>query len=92
MPIAMIRSPSKLPEIAPSNEKHVTIAVYGKNKTPTLIRKFFGPNFGTNHSDVLSDCNNTIRTVIAYNAHPDRFSYLLENPNKLYDKKISVFD
>ena len=46
------------PEIAPNAAKQVTILVYGKNKIPILIRNFLEPNFGTNHSDVLSTCNN----------------------------------
>jgi hypothetical protein len=87
----MIRPTSKLPEVAPSVAKHVTIAVYGKNKIPTLRRKFFGPNFGTNHSEVLSDCNNNTREVIAYNAQLNRSSYLIEN-SKLYDEKVSEFN
>jgi len=54
--IAASLSNSKLPDKEPHAAKDVTIQVYGKNKIPILILKFLGPNFGTNHSEVLSLC------------------------------------
>ena len=38
----------------PHAAKDTTIPVYGKNKIPTQTLNFLEPNFGTNHSDVLS--------------------------------------
>src|SRR3990172_785189 len=40
----------------PQAAKDITIPVYGKNKIPTPSLKFLEPNFGTNHSDILSFC------------------------------------
>jgi len=50
----MSRYVSKEPESEPHAAKQVTMLVYGKNSRPIVTRKFLEPNFGTNHSDVLS--------------------------------------
>lgn len=62
----IIRSNSICPEIAPNAAKQVTIAVYGRNKIPTPSLNFFGPNFGTNHSDIRLFCNNNYYDFIFY--------------------------
>ena len=60
MQIATILSVCIGSEIAPNAAKQVTILVYGKNKIPMLIRNLLDPNFGTNHSEVLSVDNDII--------------------------------
>ena len=54
MQIAARRSISNWPESEPNAAKHMTMLVYGKNNIPTVLLKFLEPNFGTNHSSVLS--------------------------------------
>jgi len=56
----MRRYVSKEPESEPHAAKHVTMLVYGKNSRPIVTRKFLEPNFGTNHSDVLSRSMETV--------------------------------
>src|SRR3989338_4250075 len=56
MPIAASRSKEKLVVNEPHAANDTTIPVYGKNNSPIPILKLFEPNFGTNHSDVLSFC------------------------------------
>ena len=57
----MSRSVSKEPESEPHAAKQVTMLVYGKNSKPIVTRKFLEPNFGTNHSEVLSRSIETVR-------------------------------
>ena len=51
-------SNEKLLTKEPHAAKDTTIPVYGKNKIPIPSLKFLEPNFGTNHSDILSFCIN----------------------------------
>jgi hypothetical protein len=55
MTMAMIRSQWRgVASTDPMTEKESTMPVYGKKSNPAKDLNFAGPNFGTNHSDVLS--------------------------------------
>lgn len=56
--IATSLSTEKLVASEPQDTKETTIPVYGKKSMPQQSLKFLGPNFGTNHSEYLSLCNN----------------------------------
>ena len=58
--IATSLSVEKLVTKEPHAAKDTTIPVYGKKRMPQQSLKFRGPNFGTNHSENLSFCNNML--------------------------------